>query len=378
MKRNAMVRIIIWSVTLLLLSAILFGVLFGIRWNRTQRNVVTSHMETSPQPSVSSVLYYRIATKDVNVRSDPTEKSEAISMLTSGTEVAVVHEDAINGVQWSFINDPVSGWVVTEYLSEQFQREDTVPSETSVSFGHPDSSEKSTFDPSQIREIEIEWVAGNILILPSNTDIIEISESDVSDPKYTMVWKQQGNTLSIDFTEEDDYFLTFGTNTDLSKDLTIYVPRDWQCESLELDVASANVELQELTIREMEFDGASSTCEFVDCTVNRIDVDTASGDIRFTGALDILDCDAASASVYAVLTNTPSRLAMDTMSGDLDITLPQDAGFSLSMDTMSEAFSSEFEDVTVQNGRYIRGDGSCQIRISAMSGDVTIRKAPEA
>ena len=31
---------------------------------------------------------------------------------------------------------------------------------------------------------------------------------------------------------------------------------------------------------------------------------------------DILDCDAASASVYAILTNIPTRMDLDSMSGD--------------------------------------------------------------
>ena len=137
-----------------------------------------------------------------------------------------------------------------------------------------------------------------------------------------------------------------------------------------------------MTIREVDFDGASGTCEFENCTVDEMDIDTASGDIRFIGALDILDCDAASASVYAVLSNTPSRLDMDSMSGDLDITLPGDAGFTVTLDGMTSDFSSDFE-TTVKNGNQVCGDGRCRINIDAMSGDVTIRKgesstAPDA
>lgn len=233
---------------------------------------------------------------------------------------------------------------------------------------------KDTFSASEVREIEIEWVAGDILIQPHDTDTIEVREDGLSDERYAMLLHCRDGELKIQFCDED-ISLRFGVGmgTEITKDLTIYVPRDWVCESLELDVASASVEVNDMTIREVDFDGASGTCEFENCSVNEFDIDTASGDIRFIGSLDMLDCDAASASVYAVLSNTPSRMDMDTMSGDLDITLPENAGFAVSMNAMSSNFSSDFE-TTMKNGNHVCGDGRCRINVDALSGDVILRK----
>ncbi len=227
----------------------------------------------------------------------------------------------------------------------------------------------------QITDIEIEWAAGSILIQPADVEEIEISETEVSDEKYAMRWKHTGNKLTIQFCEET-FVNSFGINNFPTKDLTIFVPQDWSCDSLEIDAASATLEVNDLTIREVEIDTASGTCNFDNCDVNKLDLDTASGDVRFVGSLDILDCDAASASVYAVLDNVPTRMDMDSMSGDLDITLPETAGFTVTMDTMSSDFTSDFE-TTIKNGNYTHGDGSCRINVDAMSGDVTIRAASE-
>ena len=141
-----------------------------------------------------------------------------------------------------------------------------------------------------------------------------------------------------------------------------------------MDSASATLEVKDLTIRDVEVDSASGACQFDGCTLEQLDVDTASGDIRFQGRLDVLDCEGASASIYAALDNVPSRISVDTMSGDLDLTLPENAGYTLKLDAMSSEFDSDFE-TTLKNGQYISGDGSCRIDVSAMSGDVTIRKA---
>ncbi len=235
--------------------------------------------------------------------------------------------------------------------------------------------DKVEFAPDAISELEIEWVAGKILIEPAAVDRITIREDNNSDPKYAMFLRLSGKELKIQFCEEQvGTYFGIHTRSDIEKDLTILVPQDWTCKSLEIDCASASVEVNDMTIREVDFDGASGVCEFENCSVTEMDIDTASGNIRFIGTLEMLDCDAASASVYAVLSNTPKRLDMDSMSGDLDITLPEDAGFTLAMDAMRKDFTSDFE-TSVKNGNYVCGDGRCRINVDALSGDVTIRRA---
>ena len=298
MKRNAMIRIIIWSVCLFLLISILAGTLI-------LRSVRTRHAYRQIEATYSPEVYYD--------------------------------------------NLPP----------------DSVPAQDADTFA---------LDATKVHSLEIEWVSGHIRIQPMEIDEILISESAVSNQKDAMVWKLKDGQLSIDFCEDEDRFISFGNRSNFQKDLTIYVPVNWECRSLEIDAAAASVEVEELTIRAVEFDGASGICEFRDCHVERMDIDTASGDIRFSGQLGTLDCDAASADIYAVLVNIPTLIDVDTMSGDLDITLPEDAGFSLRMDTMSDTFSSEFDDLTVRSNEYIRGDGACRINVSAMSGDVMIRK----
>lgn len=227
---------------------------------------------------------------------------------------------------------------------------------------------------SEIKNIQIDWAAGSITIVPGDVDSIAFSENKGLDEDHQMVWSQQGNTLVIRYNKTQVFF---GFRVDAPKDLLITVPRDWSCYELEIDAASAQVNVNDLTIRTVDFDGASGVCEFVNCNVDHMDVDTASGDIRFSGTLTELDCDAASASCVLHLNNTPLRIDADMASGDLRLTLPEDCGFTVKLDALNGDFTSDFTTVT-QNGKYICGDGSCVINVSAMSGDVTIRKAEKS
>lgn len=227
---------------------------------------------------------------------------------------------------------------------------------------------------SDIQHLEIEWAAGSITILPdSGSDQILVRESEVPKEKYAMHITQSGNKLKIEFNDEDGFYIGIGSNEFDSKDLVISVPADWVCNSLEIDAAAADVKISGLTIRDVDFDGASGICTFEDCHIEKLDMDTASGDVIFNGTLNTLDFDAMSAQFIGTFQNVPDRIDLDTMSGDLEIYLPDECGFTLALDALSGDFTSDFA-TTIQGEQHYYGDGHCRITVSAMSGDVNIRK----
>ena len=244
-----------------------------------------------------------------------------------------------------------------------------VPAPTEAT-GHVHQQDIST----QVQNIEIEWVAGSIAIHPSDSlSNIIVEESSPAGSNYNMVVKQSGQTLKIKFCEESIKLSSFGINMDVSKDLVIRVPKNWNCNNLEIDAAATDVNIQDLTIRELDFDGASGNLILDHCNITELDVDTASGDVEFTGILENLDFDAASAKFYGEFFENPRNLNMDSMSGDLELVLPEDAGFELNMDTVSGSFDTDFL-VGKHDKAYICGEGQCKIKVSAMSSDVSILK----
>ena len=226
----------------------------------------------------------------------------------------------------------------------------------------------------QIQNIEIDWVEGTISIHPSDSlDHISISEVSIDENTPRMICSRNGQTLKIEFSEENERFHLFGNNKSVSKDLVIRVPKNWNCNNLEIDAAATDVNIQDLTIRELDFDGASGNLILDHCNITDLDIDTASGDIEFVGTLDNLDFDAASAKFYGEFYNSPHSLKMDSMSGDLELVLPEYTGFELNMETVSGSFDTDFT-FGKHNDLYICGDGNCKIKVSAMSSDVSILK----
>lgn len=370
MKANAIIRIIIWSLVIVLLVSILGGTLLlrGYRHNyaSTEATAVPRPLNETPAMPVEDnqqlMLEASVAATAVNIRSAPNSDSSIVGMLKQNDTVYITRQENIGGEAWAFITHPNSGWVKAEFLSVRT----AVPTITDQGI---------SLDANQIREIEIEWVAGSITLMPADVDTIQVAESDPAESKYAMVWKQSGDELVIRFCENAKLDFNFGItiNDVIYKDLTILVPMDWECDSLEVAAASATLDVRNLLIKEVDFDGASGECRFENCVIGELDLDTASGDIFFTGTLNTLDCDAASASVTAVFDNVPKVIDMDSMSGDLDITLPSDSGFTVSLDAVSSAFVCDF-DYFQRNDTYCRGNGECRITMDAMSGDLYIRE----
>ena len=366
MKSNAIVRIVIWSVVILVLLAVLIAGLgnnlFAMFHGSTDTVYHSTDVAASESPSGQSDT--PIAERSVSVVSQtsvysmPNTQSASISALNAGDNVVIDRSEEVGGGSWIHITSPVDGWVNAECLKLN---------------GVNQTDSVGSADPAAIREIKIEWISGSVTVEPGDVQEITFLESGNGTDKYEMVWKQSGDELVIQYSKDSStagFGLHFG---DGSKDLTVTVPRGWVCDSLELDTASTDLTVRDMIIREMEIDSASGTAKFENCTVSSLDVDTASGDVTFSGSLSELDFEAASASFTGVLENVPDKVKMDSMSGGLTLTLPEDAGFTVSLDAMSSDFSSDFPTVK-KNKSYVCGDGHCKIDVDAMSGDVSILK----
>ena len=237
------------------------------------------------------------------------------------------------------------------------------------SFDAPEVS-GNKFNAGEIDRLKIEWAAGSIVLVPVEGNKISITEELLGGDE-SMVLKKDGSTLYVQYSE-GAVGISFGSGS-LKKNLYITVPQDWECKELEIDAASATVQVENLTIEEVESSTASGTHIFTNCQVGTMKMETVSGDLNFTGTLEKLDFNGVSAQADVVVTNFPKSIDVETISGDLNITLPKECGFTVDKDTVSGRFSSELP-TTEQNGKIVYADGHCEIEVEGVSASVHIRK----
>lgn len=211
----------------------------------------------------------------------------------------------------------------------------------------------------KIRNLEIDWVSGSITIKTGDTDQIIFSETGSDSEKNTMVWKQTGNTLKIQFRQPKKFLgfsLDFSIGGEKEKDLTITIPKDWVGTKLSIDSVSAKVDVAEINVKDL-------------------DLDTVSGSINLTGSVTNVELDSVSASCTLNLSAGVKSIGMDCVSGKLTVYLPEDQGFTAEIDGLNGDINTDFA-VTTSNGKQIYGDGSCEIEADCVSGDINIKKAP--
>lgn len=230
---------------------------------------------------------------------------------------------------------------------------------------------ENEFDAGEIDRLKIDWAAGKIVIVSVEGNNISVTE-ELLGTKETMVLKRDGSTLYVQYCE-GAIGLSFGSGSSLKKNLYICVPQDWECKELEIDAASATVQGEYLNIRELASSTASGTHTFANCQVGTMKMETVSGDLDFTGTLENLDFNGVSAQLDLALINAPKSIKLESVSGDLNLTLPESCGFMLDKDTVSGRFSSELA-TTTENGKIVHGDGSCEIEVEGVSASVHIRK----
>lgn len=374
MKTNAIIRIIIWSLVIVLLVGVLNSVLFGWRQNRRYDDSPVETLVPVRDPEVKSdkddVLTATV-TREVEISITGGDTENTIGTLSPGDTVEYYRISSLNGEDWVRISAPEEGWIPASALDLPEIREKAA---VSVATGS-----EFTVNADQVHKISIEWVAGDITIVPvKGIDQIRFTEDADPDNRYQLSYKVSGEELKILFSKEMVKFSGISIGSGVKKDLLIEVPAEWVCRELELDVAAANLEVRDLIIHEVDFDGAAGICNFHDCVIGDLDMDSASGDITLTGQLENLDFDAASASFTGVFINTPRSVDVDGMSGSVDITLPADGGYTVSIDGLSCNFGTDSHNTEYHNGMHVYGDGSCRIQLDGMSCDLTVRLASAA
>ena len=115
MKRNAIIRIILWSLVIVLLLGIMGSVMLGMNWKRT--HYAAAELEAAPTtyPVYTETfggIVIGTATEVLNIRSSPSMESTAVSWLDKGSTVEIVKQETVNGVSWGYIDSFTPGWIL--------------------------------------------------------------------------------------------------------------------------------------------------------------------------------------------------------------------------------------------------------------------------
>lgn len=221
----------------------------------------------------------------------------------------------------------------------------------------------------EITALDIDWISGEVEILVTSDSDILVREQPEHETSYSyaMVVTEQDGVLKVRYTE--DAFLTL---PDLpAKKLTVQLPRAVaeHLTEVRLNSVSADFDVAALTVKEtLTFDSVSGDLETDFLTADSAELTTVSGKIDLDGSFRQVTGGSTSGEVDLTLRKCPDRIELNTVSGNVDLELPRNAGFTLDYSTVSGDLESDFP--LTAGGTC--GDGSGSITIDTTSGDLKI------
>lgn len=238
---------------------------------------------------------------------------------------------------------------------------------------YPEAEKYSSGDSvisDEIKNIDIDWIAGNVEIKYGDTEKIEISESgaEKSDESHRLRWRIDKYTLKIKYAASMvECFTT-------QKELTVVLPEKMKLEKITVDTTSADVNCKDIIADTAEFSSTSGDIEVTGAQMKNFDAQSTSGKIK-AGKISAktIMTESTSGKVSIECTKTPENMDVESTSGDVTVKLPENAGFTADIDTSSGKFESDIP-VKMNKNSYIAGDGSAQFKIETTSGDVKITK----
>lgn len=244
----------------------------------------------------------------------------------------------------------------------------------------------TTYDASNINEIEINWICGSVTVIESDKNVLEIKEDSESLPEAQQIHSYaDGNVLRLQFCESG-YIKHIEPN---NKNLVVEIPAN--CK-IEINDVSANVNLKELSAKEIEFNAVSGDLKADSLIVEgKIDTNTTSGNIDLSNveaerlgfntvsgdleipvlSVDKLDMTSVSGNMN-ISVESVNKISLDTTSGDFVIDIPEDFGLTLSKSSVSGKVMSNLE-FTKSNDNFVFGSGETKVSFNSVSGDISIK-----
>lgn len=270
-----------------------------------------------------------------------------------------------------------------------------------------------------VDSLEIRWVNGAVRLVPYDGAAVRVTEKAERELAGTekLSLSQSGGALRVRW---DRSLLRLPFFQSLRKDLTVEVPRalarqleNLYCENVSGDVradgftaaethlisVSGGVQAEEMRGGSGVFQSTSGNVDLyggrfedrldVNSTSGRVRaaastdmlaVESVSGGVEFSGSARELNAHTVSGSLKLTFAACPEQGYLDSVSGSITLALPEEAGFTVTYDSVSGSF---FTDLPLQGGGEkegvaVNGDGAARFEMETTSGALRVVRAQES
>jgi len=237
--------------------------------------------------------------------------------------------------------------------------------------------EVRTFGIDQLKEIYIHSVSSDVSVFSTDEEDVKIYfygrsalKSEKTLPK--LITNLEGSKLKIEIKYPKVLF--YNANVVLD----VYIPQDYR-ESIIVDTASADVDISNLSINNFQCKTVSGDLKIESLDSDNLTIKTTSGEVNIMDFRGNLEANSVSGDIsirYRVFDN---NIDVKTISGQVEIDLPQNAEFYLKTNTVSGEVAAKFPITIISFNKMNQlegtvGAGDNNIIIDTVSGDIYVNK----
>lgn len=239
-------------------------------------------------------------------------------------------------------------------------------------------STEDSFPAEGVRDISIAWHGGTVVFVPSERDAYRV-RTQVEPGTYQMdptnaTIELKGTTLTIDdhLPDSDNGF----SYPDMQ--LTVELPASdlQQLRNVELASTVARIDLDGITSTDLSLATVSSDVTIANTVLKDLSISSVSSPVSFTGRVTgTASVATVSGGQALVLTaGLPKTLSAESVSGSIELVAPENAGFTVTFDTISGAFTNDRSSIPMldEANSYVYGDGAAEVSVSTMSGSLRV------
>ncbi len=241
-----------------------------------------------------------------------------------------------------------------------------------------------------IQDIDIDWVNDVSVIIDDSMKqearIVVKSSSSKKLPEKIVSFDIKTGKLKVTLEQEKlfSFFSVGGTDrirlevyvpSQTYKSLTIHTISDEiniggiDSENINIDAASSDVLASGIKTNFLSIDTVSGNIDGNNVTIKDMKLDTASGEIELSGYILGAKVNSVSGDIGIQSDIMLTSFSSDSVSGEVDITIPENDGFMVDFDSVSGDLESQFN---MSNKQY--KNGGPIFKTHSVSGDVTINK----
>ena len=228
-------------------------------------------------------------------------------------------------------------------------------------------SETFFVEPARVREIEVDWLGGSVMVVLTDDNSLSFAEMAYQDmpEEQRLSYALDGDTLKIDFCRSGHLL-----SSSPEKQLVLSIPRGLTLEKFEADTTAAAVNVTGLHTQTVDISTVSGGVDLA-AEAYEIDISTTGGCAAVDADFYQLDFSTVSGS----LTLTMQRAAevdAETVSGGVTIHLPPSSyGFALDFEAVSGTPEIAF-DANGGDGHWTYGDKASTLNIDTASGNLSL------